>query len=147
MACELLSGKNTGCELCLIWKKGDISMEERIAKAQWSEFFKDFAKTHHGYEACIEILGQDFGDQEEAVWLPLSGISYDPHGDHIIITLGGMSSRYPVHLTHMIAHPTELAMHQPRAEGISSVRVVSPDETETLVHLRRQPQLPSASAS
>ena len=119
-------------------------MEERIAKEQWSTFFQDFAKTHHGYEACIEILGRDFGDQEETAWLPLSGISYDPHGDQIIITLGGISSRYPAHLTHMIDHPTQLMMHETREEGVSSVMVVSPDETATLVHLRRQPQLPSA---
>ena len=119
-------------------------MEERIGKEQWSEFFNDFAKTHHGYEARIEILGRDFGDQEETAWLPLSGISYDPQGDHIIITLGGISGRYPAHLTHMIDHPTQVAMHEPSPEGVSAVMIVSPDATETLVHLRRQPQLPSA---
>ena len=119
-------------------------MEERIAKEQWTEFFKDFAKTHNGYEACIEILGRDFGDQEETAWLPLSGISYDPHGDQIIITLGGISSRYPAHLTHMIDHPTQVAMHETGEEAESAFMVVSPDATETLVHLRRQPQLPPA---
>ena len=119
-------------------------MEERIGKEQWSEFFKDFAKTHNGYEACIEILGRDFGDQEETAWLPFSGMSYDPHGDQIIITLGGVSGRYPAHLTHMIDHPTGLAMHETGEEAESTIMVVSPDETETLVHLRRQPQLPSA---
>jgi len=111
-------------------------MEEQIAKDQWAVFLNDFDRTHHGNEARIEILGRDFGDQEEAAWLPLSGISYDPHGDHIIVSVGGISSRYPAHLTHMIAHPVQVAVTEPTKSTQRSILIVASDETKTLVHFR-----------
>jgi hypothetical protein len=63
--------------------------------------------------------------------LPFTSISYDPHHDQVFITLGGISSRYPAHLTHMV--------EQPRV--VNSVLVTSGDKTERLLTLRRQPQL------
>jgi hypothetical protein len=116
-------------------------MEGHIEKAQWLDFLTDFDKTHHGYAARLEVIGRAFGDQEEAAWLPFSGISYDPHHDQFFITVGGISSRYPVRLTHMIAGPKKLHVHRTPAGEVSSILIVATDKTETLVHLRRQPQL------
>ena len=62
-------------------------MTEHIAQAQWEAFLDDFAKTHQGFEARIEIIARDFGDQEMAAWLPFSGISYDPHHHQIYVTV------------------------------------------------------------
>jgi len=111
-------------------------MEEQIAKDQWAAFLKDFDRTHHGNEARLEIIGRDFGDQEETAWLPLSGISYDPHGDQIIVTVGGISSRYPVHLSHMITHPVQVAVTELTKGTQCSILIEASDETETLVHVR-----------
>ena len=111
-------------------------MEEQIAPDQWAAFLKDFNRAHQGNEARIEIIGRDFGDQEEAAWLPLSGISYDPHGNQVIVSVGGISSRYPVHLTHMISQPTEVAVSEASEGAQSSILIVAPDETKTLVHCR-----------
>jgi hypothetical protein len=116
-------------------------MAEHIERAQWERFFDDFAKKHHGYEARLEIMGRDFGDQEVAAWLPFSGISYDPHHHQIFITVGGISSHYPVHLTHTIDSPHTVAVQYTPAGEVSSILVVSGDKTETLMTLRRQPQL------
>jgi hypothetical protein len=116
-------------------------MEGHIEKAQWLNFFTDFAKTHHGYEARLEIIGRAYGDQEEAAWLPFSGVSYDPHHNQIFVTVGGISSRYPVHLTHMISDPTLVHIHHTPQGEVSSLLVVATDKSETLIHLRRQPQL------
>jgi hypothetical protein len=80
-------------------------MTEHIEQAHWEAFLNDFSKTHHGFEARMEIMGRDFGDQEVAAWLPFTGISYDPHHRQIFITVGGISSHYPVHLTHTIGLP------------------------------------------
>ena len=116
-------------------------MAEHIEQAHWEAFFDDFAKKHDGFEARLEVIGRAFGDQEIAAWLPFSGISYDPHHQQIFVTVGGISSRYPVHLTHRIDHPHMVAVHPTPAGEISSILVVSGDQTETLVSLRRQPQL------
>jgi hypothetical protein len=116
-------------------------MKEQLAKDQWAAFLKDFDRTHQGNEARIEIMGREFGDQEEAGWLPLSGISYDPHNDQIIVIVGGISSRYPAHLTHMIAQPTQVAVIEPLEGTQSAILIVALDDAETLVHCRRPPQL------
>ena len=116
-------------------------MEEQITKNHWITFLNDLSKTHHGYEASIEIVGRDLGDQQETEWLPFSGISYDSHHHQIIVTVGGTSSRYPAHLTHMINEPTELRVHHASGGELTSILIMSPDQTETLVHLRRQAQL------
>ena len=116
-------------------------MEEQIAQDHWMSFLNDFNKTHHGYEASIEIVGRDFGDQEETAWLPFSGMSYDPHHHQIIVTVGGVSRRYPVHLTHMIDQPTKLQVHQATGGETMAILIGAPDQLETLVRLRRQAQL------
>jgi hypothetical protein len=73
--------------------------------------------------------------------LPFAGMSYDPHHNQIFVTVGGISSRYPVHLTHAINGPTMVHVrHTPEGE-VQSILVALSDKTETLVHLRRQPQL------
>jgi hypothetical protein len=115
-------------------------MTEHIAQAHWETFFDDFAKKHHGYEARLEVMGRDFGAQEVATWLPFSGISYDPHHHQIFITVGGISSHYPVHLTHTIDAPRSVEVRD-TPDGEISILVVSEDKTELLVTLRRQPQL------
>jgi hypothetical protein len=115
-------------------------MTESIAQAHWETFFDDFAKKHNGYEARLEVMGRDFGDQDVATWLPFSGISYDPHHHQIFITVGGISSHYPVHLTHTIDAPRSVEVRD-TPDGETAILVVSEDKTELLVTLRRQPQL------
>jgi hypothetical protein len=116
-------------------------MTESIERAYWETFFDDFAQKHRGFEARIEIIGRDFGAQDMALWLPFSGISYDPHHEQIFVTVGGISSHYPAHLTHAIASPSAVAVRDTPAGELSSLLITSEDKTETLVSLRRQPQL------
>jgi hypothetical protein len=105
-------------------------------------FFDDFAKQHHGFEARLEIMGREFGDQEMATWLPFAGISYDPHHQQLFIMVGGVSSRYPVHLTHTIDHPQTIAVREmPEGGEGRAILITARDKTETLVSVRRQPQL------
>jgi hypothetical protein len=117
-------------------------MTEQIDQPQWEAFCDDFARKHHGFEARLEIIGREFGDQEMAAWLPFSGISYDPHHQQLFIMLGGVSSRYPVHLTHTIQQPQTIAVREmPEGGEDSAMLITTGDNTETLVSLRRQPQL------
>ena len=116
-------------------------MEGPLEQALWSNFLNDFAKMYHGYEAQLEIIGRAFGDREEAAWLPFTGISYDSYHNQIFVMVGGISSRYPVHLTHMIVGPQMLHVRRTPEGEVCSLLIVGEDKTETLVHLRRQPQL------
>jgi hypothetical protein len=74
-------------------------------------------------------------------WLPFSGISYDPHHHQIFVTVGGISSHYPIHLTHTIDSPRTVAVRYTPAGEVSSLLMTSGDKIETLVTLRRQPAL------
>ena len=119
-------------------------MNSRIEKEQWLAFCDNLSKTLHGYEARLEIIGRAFGDQEESAWLPFTGLSYDPHHGQIFVTLGGMSSQYPVHLTHAVDSPTVLHARKNEAGELTSILIVNSDKSELLIHLRRQPRLASA---
>ena len=110
-------------------------MTEHIERAHWEAFFNNFAKQHDGFAARIEIIGRDFGDQEMVAWLPFTGISYDPYRHQIFVTVGGISSHYPVHLTHTIDSPHAVAVRYTPAGEISSLLLTSGDKTETLVSL------------
>jgi Family of unknown function (DUF5335) len=116
-------------------------MTEHSAQAHWKAFLNDFSKTHHGCEARLEIIGRDFGDQDVAAWLPCKGISSDPRHHQLFVTVGGISSHYPVHLTHTIDSPHTVAVRSTPAGEVSALRMTSGEKTETLATLRRQPQL------
>jgi len=116
-------------------------MTEHIEQAHWEAFLNDFSKTHHGFAARMESMGRDVADQAAAAWLPCTGISYDPHHRQIFMTVGGISSHYPVHLTHTIASPRTVAVRYTPAGEVSALLMTSGDQTETLVSLLRQPQL------
>jgi hypothetical protein len=53
-------------------------MTEHIVQAQWEAFLDDVAKQHHGFNARIEILGRDFGDQDMAAWPPATAWAERP---------------------------------------------------------------------
>jgi len=116
-------------------------MAEQIEPAQWADFFAEVTRAHRGGEAHLDISGRTFGDHEATAWLPFAGISYDPHHAQIFITLGGSSSRSPVHLTHQIAHPWIVAVHRTPEGEVRGVLVVSEDKTERRLTFRREPQL------
>jgi len=107
-------------------------MTEHIEQAHWEAFLDDFAKKQHGFEARMEIIGRAFGNQEMAAWLPFTGISYDPHHHQIFITVGGISSHYPVHLTHTVDRPRTVAVRYTPEGEISSLDLVSRDESNPI---------------
>lgn len=48
-----------------------------------------------GKQAEIEVALLDIGDQIEAEWVPLLGITYDPKDDPVVVLLDGLD-----HLNH-----------------------------------------------
>lgn len=113
-------------------------MDAALDKSQWTTFFDTLSKNQQDCEAHLEIIGRAFGHQEEAAWMPFSGISYDNHHQQLFITVGGISGRYPVHLTHTIDHPTRVHVHYTSPGKVGSVLIVSPEKSETLLHLRQR---------
>ena len=106
----------------------------KLEKSAWLPYFNGMSKVLDGKRAEIEIDALTIGSQIEAEWVPLLGISYDPHDDIVDIILEG--------LDHRIYHPKELFIEQNAAE-LTSVEVVDGDDVHHIVKLRDPLMLPA----
>jgi len=73
---------------------------QKIDKSKWQAFFDRLSRGLVGMRAEIEVASLALGDQIEAEWLPLMGITYDSKNDVLEIALEG--------LDHLIKHPKEV---------------------------------------
>lgn len=109
---------------------------QKLEKSEWRDFFDRVSKTLIGKRAEIEVLSLALGDQIEAEWLPLLGISYDPKDDVIEIALDG--------LDHLIAKPQRVFVDL-GAEGLTSMQVIDAEGLPQIVKLRDPLMLPPPS--
>jgi hypothetical protein len=59
----------------------------KLNKKQWRTFFDHVSTMLEGKQAEIEVASLRLGDQIEAEWLPLLGITYDPEDDLVEVAL------------------------------------------------------------
>jgi hypothetical protein len=114
-------------------------MAKKLEKSQWGIFFNRISNALlTGKRAEIEVASLKLGDQIEAEWLPLLGISYDPKDDILDIDLEGQD--------HQIRNPREIYVE---AQGLdlSSMEVIDADGTRHIVSLRDPLSLPAPSAA
>ena len=100
-------------------------MAKQLEKSQWRAYFDRMSKALVGKRAEIEVASLKLGDQIEAEWLPLLGISYDPKDDIIEIALEGVD--------HLIPKPREVYVEENGLE-LSSLEVIDAEGT----HQRRR---------
>ena len=81
-----------------------------------------------------EVASLSLGDQVEAEWLPLHGITYDPNDDLVEVALEG--------LDHMIRKPREIYLED-WTRGLMTIEVVDADGTKQVVKLREPLMLAS----
>jgi len=74
-----------------------------IKKEDWSAYFENLSGMLTGKRVLIEIASPSIGDQIEANWAPLTGITYDSKDDLIDIAVE--------HLNHMIRTPKSVHVH------------------------------------
>ena len=63
---------------------------QQVDKSGWTIFFDTFTRTLVGKRAEIEVASLDIGDQIEAEWAPLIGITYDHKDDLIEVAVEGV---------------------------------------------------------
>jgi hypothetical protein len=83
--------------------------------------------------AEVEIAGLHLGNQTQAQWLPLLGITYDPHDDVLEIALEG--------LDHLINKPRQIYLDNGGAE-LAGLEIVDTDGVRHIVKLKDQLDLP-----
>jgi hypothetical protein len=113
---------------------------EQIDRTRWAPFFDSIAKSLIGKQAEIEVASLDLGDQIEAQWAPLIGISYDEKDDLIEIALD--------ELDHLIRSPREVFVDY-GVGGIVAILIRDRDGNRQIVTLKDPLALsaPSVAAS
>ena len=106
----------------------------KLEKTQWRSFFDRVSKGLGGKRAEIEVASLKLGDQAEAEWLPLLGLTYDPKDDLIEVALDG--------LDHMIRKPREVYVDDNGALGLASLDIIDAEGTQQILKLKDPLMLP-----
>jgi len=108
----------------------------KLDKKRWKPFFDGISKVLGAKQAEIEVLSLDLGDQIEAEWSPLLGLTYDPKDDVLDVALEG--------LDHMIPKPREIHFDD-GGVGLASLAIVDDDPRRSAASLSRKPICASTS--
>jgi hypothetical protein len=116
----------------------EATMPKQLDRTLWRAYFDQMSKILVGKRAEIEVASLKLGDQLEAEWIPLLGISYDPKNDLIEIALAGAH--------HRIERPREVWVEEKGVE-LSSLEIIDADGVHRIVSLRDPLVLPAPSAA
>jgi hypothetical protein len=123
------------CKINLeVENNGEAARKIAVARA----YFDRMSKALVGKRAEIEVASLKLGDQIEAEWLPLLGISYDPKDDIIEIALEGVD--------HLIPKPREVYVEENGLE-LSSLEVIDAEGTHQIIVLKDPMMLPAPAQS
>ena len=113
----------------------NIMAATEIDRERWAPFLDTITKSLIGKQAEIEVLSLNLGDQIEAEWTPLIGITYDHKNDLIEIALEG--------LDHLVRSTLELYVDYAVGELATAIEIVDADENRQLVKFRDPLALPA----
>jgi hypothetical protein len=114
----------------------------REVTEDWRAYFDKPAEEYESFDATIEIVSAELGDQAEVERMPLKYLAYDDKDEAFIVAVGGRDGRYPVLLRHIVQNPQKIMADEFSHNPVMAVSVIGPDETQTLVTLYRRPALP-----
>lgn len=109
-----------------------------VDKANWRSAADLLSRAIHGQPARLEVAALPLGDQVEAEWAPLQGVSYDPQDDVFEIRLEGVD--------HLVPHPRAFAVRE-RGGAADALAVIDEDGAEHIVVLREPIALPPPPAA
>ena len=110
-------------------------MAAQIDRSRWAPFLDTITNSLIGKQAEIEVVSLDLGDQIEAEWAPLIGITYDRKNDLIEIALE--------ELDHLIRSPRELFIDYAVGEVVAAIEIVDADGNRQIVRFKDPLALPA----
>ena len=106
-----------------------------IDRSSWAPFLDTVTNSLMGKQAEIEVVSLDLGDQIEAEWTPLIGMTYDRKDDLIEIALD--------ELDHLIRSPRQLFVDYGVGENVAAIEIVDGDGTQQIVKFKDALALPA----
>ena len=110
-------------------------MAAQIDRSQWAPFLDAVTTSLIGKQAEIEVVSLRLGDQIEAEWAPLIGITYDRKNDLIEIALED--------LDHLIRSPRELFIDYAVGDVVTAIEIVDADGNRQIVKFKDPLALPA----
>ncbi|SDF72603.1 hypothetical protein SAMN05216241_102145 [Limimonas halophila] len=104
-----------------------------LPRDEYERFFDRVSRTLHGRRVQIEVASLALGDQIEANWIELTGITYEPGSDTLYIT--------GPDLDHIIRQPKTVDVVE-GAGGLETVHVRRSDDTDEIIRLSEPLMLP-----
>jgi hypothetical protein len=114
-----------------------------IEQRQWKGFLDDFTRRNQFRATRLEVIGE-IGVQEEAEYLPLVGVSYEPKGSDagdVVIILGGESTQDQRQLEHVVPQVERIAPLLGDM-GEQGVGFEDHDGGKTLLVFEKLPEIP-----
>lgn len=105
----------------------------QIEKDQLKDYFDHFSMIMPAELVEIEVAGLDLGDQIEAEWVPLNGISYDPKDDVVVVDLEKTE--------HTVRAPAEVVVDE-GDDGIHSISIKCGEGHLHVLRLKEPRKLP-----
>ncbi len=98
-----------------------------VNKQQWAPYLASLSRSLAGKQAFVEVSGLALGDQVEARWIPLLGVTYDRKDDIVVLDLGD--------LNHVIQHPAQIEANDEGGQ-VGSMEIVDQEGTKHIMRLR-----------
>jgi hypothetical protein len=106
---------------------------QEIDRSRWGRFFDTLTNTLLGKQAEVEVDSLDLGQQIEAEWAPLIGITYDHQDDFIEVALED--------LDHLIRAP-ERVFADTAGGDLVSIEIIDRSGNAQIVKLKDVLALP-----
>ena len=105
----------------------------QLARSQWQEYFDRVSKAIGARRVEVEVTGLGLADQIGAHWVALTGLSYDPKDDVLIVVAGDLQQRI---------HPARVDIDH-AFDWLHGVDVVDAEGNHYIVQLKEPLNLPA----
>lgn len=110
----------------------------QLARSQWQAYFDRVSRALGATRVQIEVTGLGLGDQVEADFISLFGLTYDPKNDLLAVIAEGVD--------HLIRHPKQIHIDH-ELDWLRSAEAVDAENNRHIILLKSPLALPAAAAA
>ncbi len=114
-----------------------IARTRELPRDAWHPYFDRLSKVITGHPAEIAVESLALGDQIEAEWVPLIGITYDHKNDVLEVATDG--------LDHLIHKPVRIWVEESGAHFVAA-EIARADGVTEIIRLKEPLALPAPAA-